>query len=237
MDLLNPQSGEAILDVGFGGGQALRFIADRVGSRGKAVGIESKPSAVESIIELKRSQDLPWLEVSLASGQSLPFSDGAFDAVLCVNVLEAIADRTGAVVEMRRVLKPGGRLLLAHDDYESQVYTTTDRELGRRAVLAYANATMGGYETSDGQMGRHLPGLARAAGFSDIELHVIPLVNLEYREPFLGWTHTQFSATFVSKVSDLTDQDLDRWRADLAEKSARGEYVYCVNLYACVCGG
>ena len=39
----------------------------------------------------------------------------------------------------------------------------------------------------------------------------------------------------TARVSDLTDDDLDRWRADLAERSARGEYVYCVNLYACLC--
>jgi hypothetical protein len=135
---------------------------------------------------------------------------------------------------MRRVLKPGGRALVAHDDYESQAYTRTDRELGRRVSLAYASSTFASYATSDGQMGRHLWPLFVGAGFAEPRLHVIPLVETAYGEPHLGWRHAQFTADFVSAVSDLTDADLDAWRADLADRSARGAYLYCLNLYACL---
>ena len=178
--------------------------------------------------------DAAAVEPVAADAQALPFPDETFDAVLCVNVLEAVPDRLGALREMRRVLKPGGRVLVAHDDYEGQVYTATDRPLCRRAVLAYARSTFESYATSDGQIGRHLWGYFAKAGFRNATLQVLPLVNTEYREPLFGWTHAQFSATFVEKVSDLTDDDLDRWRADLAGLSARGEYLYCINLFVCL---
>ena len=83
-------------------------------------------------------------------------------------------------------------------------------------------------------MGRRIWGLFRAAGFVDTKLRVLPLINTEYREPLLGWTHAQFSAELVSGVSDLTQQEIERWQADLAKSSERGEYIYCLNLYVCL---
>ena len=141
-----------------------------------------------------------------------------------MNVLEAMTNRTQAVEEMRRVLKPAGRILLAHDD----------RELCRRVVRAYAESTFKSYSASDGQMGRRIWRLFRAAGFVETELHVRPLINTEYSEPLLGWTRAQSSAQLVSEVSDLRQQDIERWQGDLAEASDRGEYVYCLNLYICL---
>jgi SAM-dependent methyltransferase len=234
MAMLDPRPGEAILDVGFGPGSALRFLARRVGPAGRAVGVERLAGPAGRLRAALDADDRPTPEILVADAQGLPFAAATFDAVLCVNVLEAVADRAGALAEMRRVLKPAGRVLVAHDDLESQVYACSDRELGRRAVRAYADATFKTYATSDGQMGRHLWGLFRAAGFRDARLEVLPLVNTEYREPLLGWQLSQFRADFVAAVNDLTDADLDRWRADLAERSARGEYLYCISLYACL---
>jgi SAM-dependent methyltransferase len=170
----------------------------------------------------------------LADAQALPFASGSFDAVLSVNVLEAIPDRRLALAELRRVLRPGGRVVVAHDDWESMVYAADDRELTRRAVRAYAESTFASYAASDGQMGRRIWGLFRAAGFHDPELRVLPLVNTEYRQPLFGWTHAQFDAGLVAGVSDLTDADLERWRADLAACSGGGTYAFVANLYVCI---
>jgi arsenite methyltransferase len=172
--------------------------------------------------------------VVAADAQALPFQDGAFDAALSVNVLEALPDRAGALAELRRVLRPGGRALVAHDDWESQAYTGEDRELGRRAVRAYAAATVGTSAASDGQMGRRLWGLFRGAGFRGAELRVLPLVNTAYRAPLFGWERAQFGADLVAGVSDLTAADLDRWRSGLAACSAQGGYVFVANLYVCL---
>jgi arsenite methyltransferase len=233
MELLDPRPGERILDVGFGKGQALRFISHRVGPSGRAAGVEGNSGAVEAIRAWAHAAGATTLEAIVADAQDLPFPDKSFDAILCVNVLEAVPDRSGALAEMRRVLRPGGRALVAHDDYESVVYTCSDRDLCRRVVRAMADVTYKSYATSDGQMGRHLWGLFRNAGFRDANVRVLPLVNTDYRDPFHGWEMSQFSTPLVAAVSDLSQEELDRWRADLAERSARGEYLYCINLYVC----
>ncbi|HVC34246.1 MAG TPA: methyltransferase domain-containing protein [Chloroflexota bacterium] len=232
IELLDPRPGDRVLEVGCGSGQALQFIARRIGPAGRAVGVEYGPNAATRLLSARDATGCSPFEPVKADAQVLPFADETFDAVLCVNVLEAVPDRLGALREMRRVLQPGGRALVAHDDYESQVYACADRELGRRVVRAYADATFASYATSDGQMGRHLRGIFQLAGFRDPALHVLPLVNTEYREPLLGWVLAQFSAELIAQVSDLTQAELDRWHADLEERSARGEYLYCVNLYS-----
>jgi hypothetical protein len=101
-------------------------------------------------------------------------------------------------------------------------------------VSAYANSTFKSYETSDGQMGRQLWVLFSKAGFADVELRVLPLVNTEYREPLHGWWASQFSAEFVAKVSDLTQTEIDEWHRHLASASERGDYLYCLNLFVCL---
>jgi len=233
MAWLDPRPGEYVLDVGCGGGAAIAFIAGRVGPSGRAIGLERFP---ESLAKLRASYPLAGPAAPsgvCGDGQALPLADESFDAVLCVNVLEAIPDRPQALAEMLRVLKPGGRILLAHDDYESQAYAGADRDLTRRAVCAYANSTLKSYATSDGQMGRHLWGLFSQAGFVDAEVRALPLINTEYREPLFGWIHAQFSADLLAAVGDLTQAEIDRWHRELAAASERGDYFYCANLYVC----
>jgi SAM-dependent methyltransferase len=218
--LLEPQPAQRVLDVGAGSGAAVLALQSRVGGGGLAVGTEygtptSRAGGLRRLQESWAQRGASFSAVA-ADAQALPFRSGAFDAALCVNVLEALPDRLRALTELRRVLRPGGRALVAHDDWESQVYSGDDRELGRRAVRAYADATVGTYAASDGQMGRRLWGLFRRAGFREARLHVLPLVNTEFRAPLSGWQHAQFGPELVAGVSDLTAADLDRWRADLA---------------------
>jgi SAM-dependent methyltransferase len=234
LDWLAPALGESVLDVGGGSGSAVAYIADRVGPRGRSVGLERLPAYLT-----KLKANYSTIGSATPSGvrgeaQALPFADASFDAVLCVNVLEAIVDRPLALAEMRRVLKPGGRVLVAHDDYESMVYAGADRELTRRAVSAYANSKFASYAASDGQMGRQLWGLFSPTGFADPVVRVLPLINTRYREPLVGWTHAQFGAEFVAAASDVTQSEIDRWHVELSAASDRGDYLFCLNLYACL---
>jgi SAM-dependent methyltransferase len=162
----------------------------------------------------------------------LPFPDESFDAVLCVNMLEALPDPSRGLLEMRRVLQPGGRVVVAHTDYESQVYACTDRVLARRINLVFSEARMPGYEAADGQMGRHLWGLLNAAGFRETDVRVLPLVETEYAEPHLGWQLTRFSPKWIADRG-LAPDEVERWCMDLQERSDRGAYLYSQNMYVC----
>jgi len=98
-----PKSGRC-LEVGCGTARLSRFLA-RLGYR--SVGMDYEPAA----IALARCRvEVDGLDVTLLLGDafSLPFATGSFDVVLSTGLLEHFADPSPIVVEMTRVLKPGG---------------------------------------------------------------------------------------------------------------------------------
>lgn len=107
--LLPPQA-RAVLDVGCNVGDSLRWAHER-GVRALR-GVDINAQAVT--VARERLRDLPDVDVRHGSADALPFPDASVDLVLCLEVLEHIPGelRAGAVAEMRRVMRPGGRLLL-----------------------------------------------------------------------------------------------------------------------------
>lgn len=106
-----PRPGDRFLDVGCGTGYLTRVIAPVVGPKGQVTGVD--PSA--EMIEYARRRAPGNCDYQVAEGQALPFPDASFDAVvssLAVHHIPADA-RPAAIGEMFRVLRPGGRLVVA----------------------------------------------------------------------------------------------------------------------------
>lgn len=100
--------GEAVLDVACGTGALTLSAAQAVGPLGSVVGLDPNP---EMLAVARRSSRLvEWCE---APAERIPFPDGAFDAVVSQFGLMFFDDRARALSEMMRVLRPGGRLVVA----------------------------------------------------------------------------------------------------------------------------
>jgi ubiquinone/menaquinone biosynthesis C-methylase UbiE len=101
------------LDVGFGGGVALGKLAGRA----KAVaGIDHSEAAVRSARQRFRAEiEEGRLQIELASVEAIPFEDESFDRILTVHTIYFWPDPERALREIQRVLKSGGRLVLATD--------------------------------------------------------------------------------------------------------------------------
>jgi len=104
---------EAVLDIGCGGGVDALAAAIMVGSKGKVVGIDMIPEMLERA--RKNLCQTPLINVTLqeAAAEHLPFLDESFDVVISNGVFNLIPDKARAVAEVFRVLKPGGRLMIA----------------------------------------------------------------------------------------------------------------------------
>lgn len=90
-----------VLDVGCGSGAVLSYL------KNKGYQVEG----IDSNVEALRFCENKGLIVKQSPGSSIPFSDGAFDVVVALDVLEHIEDDKAAAVEMKRVLKKGGFLI------------------------------------------------------------------------------------------------------------------------------
>ena len=98
--LKNPNP--SILDVGCGTGANLKMLA----SYGKVEGVDISPQAVEFC----RQRGLE--SVKLGAAEQLPYEDNSFELVTALDVLEHLDDDVAGLREMRRLLRPGGRVLL-----------------------------------------------------------------------------------------------------------------------------
>ena len=97
-------AGTAVLDIGCGSGLAL-WLADQRGAQTSGIDISAPLLAVAR-------RRVPAAHLHEGGLDVLPFADAGFDAVLAVNALQFAADPASALREVRRVLRPGGRLAI-----------------------------------------------------------------------------------------------------------------------------
>lgn len=168
LEFLELRGNERVLEVGSGLGLLAAEVAKRV-PRGEVVGVERSP---EQLAQCPR--DVPNLRFVEGDALQLPRDLGAFDVVYCRYLLEHVADPEAVLGEMRRVLKPGGRVYVQENDIAQVRHhpptPTFDRVWRRFAEL---QIRLGG----DPFVGRRLLPLLKSAGFRDVRLSVAPEVH------------------------------------------------------------
>jgi ubiquinone/menaquinone biosynthesis C-methylase UbiE len=134
------QPGESVLDVGCGTGTLAIAAKRRVGEGGSVCGIDASP---QMLARAERKAKKAGLDVAFqtAFAQTLPSPDARFDAVLSTVMLHHLPRkaRQECAVEMRRVLRPGGRALAVD-------FATSS---GRRGLLTHLHRRHGHVELHD----------------------------------------------------------------------------------------
>jgi 2-polyprenyl-6-hydroxyphenyl methylase / 3-demethylubiquinone-9 3-methyltransferase len=106
-DTLIDWRGKAVLDLGCAGG----FMAEALADRGAQVtGIDPAPAAIAAARSYAAASGLD-IAYDVGRGEALPYRDAAFDAVVCVDVLEHVSDLGKVLAEVARTLRPGGMFL------------------------------------------------------------------------------------------------------------------------------
>ena len=156
------QRGLRVLDVGCGPGTITTEIADRVGPDGSVVAIDSSGDVIALASE---TQGRPNLTFTVGDVYAIDAADDAYDIVHAHQVLQHLADPVAALVEMRRVCKPGGIVAARDSDYTSMAWYPRTPELSEWLEL-YCGITRG--NGGDPDAGRRLLAYAHSAGFDDV---------------------------------------------------------------------
>jgi SAM-dependent methyltransferase len=109
LDRLALPGGARVLDAGCGSGRTLQELVDY----GQVSGLELNTEAAE----LARDRGLG--EVVIGRLEELPWDDGTFDLITCLDVIEHVPDDVAALIELRRVCRPGGWLLVTVPAYQA----------------------------------------------------------------------------------------------------------------------
>jgi arsenite methyltransferase len=207
--LLALQPGETVLDIGSGPGFMADEMAAEVGPDGAVHGVD--PS--EAMLAIARRRETR-VDYAIGDAVSLPYADETFDAAIATQVYEYVPDMPAALAEARRVLRPGGRLLILDTDWDAVVWHSTDRDRMLRVLEKWND------HLADPYLPRRLPALLRDAGFELASTTIIPILNQGSRTDTLSHGVMPLIAEFV---------DDQAWMEDLL---AMGEdYFFSLNRY------
>jgi SAM-dependent methyltransferase len=104
------QPGEKVVDVGSGAGIDSLIAARMVAQAGQVIGVDMTPAMIQKARQAAEESGTSNVEFRLGYAEVLPIEDDWADVVISNGVLNLIPDKSAALGEMARVLKPGGRL-------------------------------------------------------------------------------------------------------------------------------
>jgi arsenite methyltransferase len=110
VEALRLRPGGSAVDIGTGTGLTLPYLAAAVGPAGRIVGLDRSPAMQAGA---RGRAPSPPVELVQADATAVPFDDATFDAAISTYGLTAIANVDGAIDEMIRIVRPGGRLVIA----------------------------------------------------------------------------------------------------------------------------
>jgi SAM-dependent methyltransferase len=159
-----PLGGSAI-DLGCGPAGVLALLAERVGSTGRVVGLDSDPAHVALARDFARERGLAQVTVVQADASQTGLPADSFELVHARTLLINLPEPAAVVAEMARLVKPGGHVLVQEPDLIARICYPADAAWARMAELFQTVIRRDG---ADPFIGRRLPTLLREAGLVDI---------------------------------------------------------------------
>ena len=128
---------DTILDIGCGGGKTVNTLA-KIATEGKIYGIDySEVSVAVAINTNKKLINAGRVEIVHASAESLPFPNNMFNLVTAIESYYFWPDLVNTLKEIRRVLKPGGSLILINACYRDERFEKRNSNLARIGEFTY----------------------------------------------------------------------------------------------------
>ncbi len=202
------QPGERVHDVGCGTGHVARLAAESVGPTGSVTAVDIAPDMIEVARGIP-SPDGAAIDWKVGDATALPLPDNGFDVVLCQMALMFVEDRAAPISEMRRVLAPGGRVVVATPGAIQRPF-----ELMEQAVVEHISPELGGFVRAVFSM--HDPevvaALLRDAGFQDVEGRVaVARLDLPAPAEFL-WQYINLTpmGPFVAQAPETAQNAMEQ---------------------------
>jgi arsenite methyltransferase len=216
-------AGERVLDIGSGPGLLAAELAQEAGADGHVHGIDPSESMLAMARRRPVGRDAAPMDFQAGDALALPVADASFDAAVSTQVLEYVEDVPAALAEARRVLRPGGRLLVLDTDWDAIVWHTADHDRMRR-VLAVWNEHL-----ADPYLPRRLPRLLRETGFELTHAAVLPILNHPFDTDTYSAGLIPVISSFVAGRGGVGEADAAAWADELRQLGE--DYFFSLNRY------
>ncbi|MES2620054.1 MAG: methyltransferase domain-containing protein [Bacteroidota bacterium] len=163
LGLLEIHEGDQVLDIGCGIGVQAKEMAALVGKTGMVTGTDLSTAMIDIAQNSTATSGLP-LKFMVADAVHQPFVSESFDCLRTERVLMYIKDTAAAFTEFKRLLKPGGRLVVFDTDWDAMMIAHTDKALTRK-IVRYVSDSF-----PSGRVGGELFHYLKDNGFKDVKV-------------------------------------------------------------------
>ena len=223
LEVISPQSGERIVDVGCGPGLLARELSRIVGNEGHVIGVDSSSSMIA--LAKNRCADLSNVSFVKCDAMDLTVDDASADAVVCTQVLLYVHDVERTIMEFSRVLKPGGRVVIMETDWRSAVLHSIDEALTEKIIEAWDRAV------PSPRLPARLGPLLRAAGFASVQIDAIPIISTSAVMDEYAMSMMTQCAHAAREQGVITKSQGREWISSLEQLGVEDAFFFCVNRF------
>ena len=219
--------GDRILDLGCGPGDDTRRLALLVGGGGRVVGVDSSEAMIAEARRRAKGSALP-VEYRVGDACRLDFADGEFDGCRAERVFQHLQDPGGALAELVRVTRPGGRIVVGPDpDWETLVIDCSDRALMRRIKAVHCDIV------ASGGIAHELPALMRGLGLDDVAVTPGTLILNELRAAELMLELSRV-AEEARDARAISEEERVAWISDLRARDETDDFFLALTGFLTV---
>jgi arsenite methyltransferase len=218
--------GERVLDLGCGPGFLAVELAEEVGPDGHVTALDpSEPMLAIAREEVAARGLEDRITLTAGDAHELPFDAGTLDGVVAVQVLEHLDDVPRALAEIRRVLRDHGRLAVVDTDWRTCLWESDDTERTQQVLHTWRSR----FAVPD--LPGRLPALLEGAGFEEIDVTALPIVNSRadgdtYSQGMIGPI-----AAYVGEESRLGPDVARAWRDDVRARIGAGTDLFSLTRF------
>ncbi len=225
-DALKPGPGDTILDVGCGNGLLTVELARAVGANGKVIGIDPSRDMLTAARARCASNDC--VEFVEGIADSIPLADGTADKAVSVQTFEYIDDVSGAVDDVLRCLKPGGRLVISDLHFGTFVWASDDRERMSKMIASWDHHFV------SGTLPERLPSLLKAKGHEIEAVVPFSMTDHELKPDGLAIMMMHLMKNYAVANDHVDETVAQAWFEEQEDLAKNGRFFFSLTQFVVV---
>jgi SAM-dependent methyltransferase len=218
--------GDEALEIGSGTGVVSRSLARRAAIAGQIIGVDHGEIFVKAARGFATEEGLgDKVDFRIGDAHDLPFDDGRFALVVAHTVLSHVTNPGSVLDQARRVLRPGGRLVIFDGDYVSLTYRHADAEAGRHMDWALTRSTF-----NNPTLIRDLPGLLGERGIAIEDTLADIVTEIGASSYFRSMAETY--APLIPDSGLASREEVDSWLTTQRQAMDDGTFFASCNYYS-----
>lgn len=223
LDVLQPNPGETIIDIGCGNGYLTAELARAVGKNGRIIGVDPSDD-MRSAGEI-RCKDHDCADFMEGTAAALPLPDAVADKAVSVQVFEYIEDIEGAISEAMRCLKPDGRLVVSDLHFGSFIWRSEDPARMARLRASWEQH----FISSD--LPERLPGIFRRQGHEVEKVVPVTLVDHVLKPKGFANSMMHLVSRFAIKNKHVDEDVVNAWFDEQLKLAEEGRFFFAITQF------